>query len=239
MSRSRVRSRRLISHGLEVDFRLVRAARLRADNSGNLIQSVFEPILLVEHNVVEAGCRGKLPRGGRKPGHQLCRIVGLAMLEPLQQRRRRLGRQEDGHRAGYDALDLGSALYVDFDEDILAPCQRRPHGSFQNPVKIAVDGSRLEKLPLRKPLSEITLIQKKVVNAVNLTRAPFPGRGRDCKESLGESLPELFDDGILANPRWPGDDKNSRATERPQVTDQVVGVLAKMIACDGFHARDL
>jgi hypothetical protein len=35
------------------------------------------------------------------------------------------------------------------------------------------------------------------------------------------------------------DDKNPRATNRPQVTDQIVGVLAKMIARDRLDARDL
>ena len=53
------------------------------------------------------------------------------------------------------------------------------------------------------------------------------------------SLPQLLDDGVLADSRWPGDDKNPRTPQRPQVTDQVVGVLAKMIARDRLDAREL
>jgi hypothetical protein len=49
----------------------------------------------------------------------------------------------------------------------------------------------------------------------------------------------LLDDSILADPRWPGDDKNPRTAQRPQVTDEVVGILAEMIARDRLHARDL
>ena len=64
-------------------------------------------------------------------------------------------------------------------------------------------------------------------------------RSRDREEGLREALPELLDDGILADPGWPGDDKNPWATQRPQVTDQIVGVLAKMIACDRLDACDL
>ena len=77
------------------------------------------------------------------------------------------------------------------------------------------------------------------MNAVDLTRAALPSRGRNREERLREALSELLDDGILADAGGPGDDKNPRATQCPQVTNQVVGVLAKMIAHDRLHARDL
>src|SRR5690606_5545786 len=125
-----------------------------------------------------------------------------------------------------DALQDGSrALRADLPPAVLPGAQRPPHPILRHAVEVAVDFGRLQELAPRPRFLELGAGHEDVVDAVDLTRPPWPGRRGHREAVLRVPQAHLLDDGVFPHAGGAGDDDEAWARERAQLFYEFIRLL--------------
>ena len=168
---------------------------------------------LVHHDVVVVAGTGQLDRGVALPQLQLLDRLGGPAAEPVEERLEGRRHDEDQERVRHALLDRVRALHVDLEDDVLACRQRLRHFDPRGAVPVPVDFVCLEQLAGIAQGEEPLRFDEVVADAIDLPRSRGPGRAghHEVERPRPLALAERVDDGVLADARRPGDDRQQRA----------------------------
>ncbi len=147
----------------------------------------------------------------------------------MEQLSHRFRCDKNERRVGNETTDRGGTLHVDLDDYVLAALKGGADGPLRYAVLQSVDDRPLQELAIDTVGVEGGVVQKEIVNAVDLPWPSWPRGSRDREVGFRVAGPQTLDNSVFANSGWTRNHEQAWVPPAAKLTDQIIRSLAKMV----------